>query len=425
MAFLSIPLLAALIYAVQSHQESRRISQLNRISYRYQIVRQATNDFMLSAVSYLESPLAVMTEATERVRGQNLSGSDTIFGLQASLKELAKLVQNIKADNETSTIRAETHASTTSTNTPSVWKQWKLWIPPIAALAGAAAVLAIKPAALVLDRAFSLAFIVVSWLLMALVLRRLLTAQANKHVIERQTALTAHLFDIRREYIHDLCKSLHDQASSLERSSKTLHAIPQARGIFKGISWLEAISNRLERAHTAANLTEDAPLFALSAYLERALANEYTTMASANHVKVEARIEKGLAFRIIPADFSQLMTSLVDNAITYSKPGGTVLLRGKRTGRKIQLSIADQGTGIDEKQMATLFQPTETNRAEHGPPALNLHINKIIMARVSGELRVSSHTDKGTTVTIIAKKTRNRENFKIPMHIMRSSGVLQ
>jgi signal transduction histidine kinase len=241
---------------------------------------------------------------------------------------------------------------------------------------------------------------------------------------ERQTALTAHLFSIRREYIKDLLDDCRKHYDELQRATQPLKGVPQARGLFKGLSWLQVISNRLERAHDTSNLTVDPPLFAVSTYLNKAIQNEYTTMATAHHLTIKSTVEGGLAFRITPGDIAQLMNSIVENALTYSRTGGEVEIRGKRRSEKIIITVSDYGSGIDDERMLTLFKPIIPNKYEIAAPALNLHLNKIIMARVGGELRISSQKDKGTIVTIIAHRQRNRDNYKVPVHILRSTGAL-
>jgi two-component system phosphate regulon sensor histidine kinase PhoR len=47
---------------------------------------------------------------------------------------------------------------------------------------------------------------------------------------------------------------------------------------------------------------------------------------------------------------------LVSNAVKYTKPGGSVLLGCRQTGRSARIDVYDTGSGITEDQMARIFE---------------------------------------------------------------------
>ena len=82
--------------------------------------------------------------------------------------------------------------------------------------------------------------------------------------------------------------------------------------------------------------------------LERPAATRETT--------VVVRAAASLAVMADPKALEQIVTNLLDNAIKYSGPGGTVTLRARPLGDRIRLEIEDDGPGIPRKHHARLFE---------------------------------------------------------------------
>jgi two-component system sensor histidine kinase TctE len=53
----------------------------------------------------------------------------------------------------------------------------------------------------------------------------------------------------------------------------------------------------------------------------------------------------------------ELLTNLTDNAIQYTPPGGSVLLRVRRLQDEVLLEVEDSGPGIDEAEYDKVFMP--------------------------------------------------------------------
>ena len=60
----------------------------------------------------------------------------------------------------------------------------------------------------------------------------------------------------------------------------------------------------------------------------------------------------------------QVVANLVDNAIRYTPPGGSIRVHVQRAGGKMKLVVADSGTGIPEEHRARVFE-----RFSRGPGA--------------------------------------------------------
>ena len=134
--------------------------------------------------------------------------------------------------------------------------------------------------------------------------------------------------------------------------------------------------------------------------------------ASAGGVKLELQIEQDLP--VIEADANRLrrvFTNLVDNAIKFSKQGGTVTVAAKETPQEIMVNVIDEGIGMDPTELPYIFdifhrgEGTE-KRKGYG---IGLAIVKTVVESHGGRVIVASELNKGSVFTVfLSKETQPR-----------------
>ncbi len=101
----------------------------------------------------------------------------------------------------------------------------------------------------------------------------------------------------------------------------------------------------------------------------------------------------------------ELIYNLLDNAVKYSKPGGTVFLRAEAAGDSVRISVADQGIGIPENDLPRIFErfyrADKSRSSEHSGTGLGLSIVKHIAQLHGGSVAVESELGKGTTISVL------------------------
>ena len=95
----------------------------------------------------------------------------------------------------------------------------------------------------------------------------------------------------------------------------------------------------------------------------------------------------------------QILVNLVNNAIKFTEEG-SVLIRCKRSGDRLQTEIIDTGIGIDQENIGRLFKPFEQlesgiDRRYEGT-GLGLAISKRILENLGGGIEVKSQLGKGS-----------------------------
>jgi two-component system phosphate regulon sensor histidine kinase PhoR len=106
----------------------------------------------------------------------------------------------------------------------------------------------------------------------------------------------------------------------------------------------------------------------------------------------------------------EVIYNLLDNAVKYSKPGGTVFLRAEAIDGRVRISVADGGVGISEADLPRIFErfyrADKGRSREFGGTGLGLSIVKHIAQLHGGSVEAESGLGKGTTITVLLPVTQ-------------------
>jgi two-component system heavy metal sensor histidine kinase CusS len=138
------------------------------------------------------------------------------------------------------------------------------------------------------------------------------------------------------------------------------------------------------------------------------------------HMGVAAQ-EKGVGLSVdLPGPFPvqgdadrlrQLFFNLLDNAIKYTPPGGTVAVRGETSNGQVRVTVADTGIGIPADHLSHVFDrfyrvdPARSPETEGS--GLGLAICRSIAEAHGGRLGIHSDFGSGTHVTLVLPTHRH------------------
>lgn len=116
-------------------------------------------------------------------------------------------------------------------------------------------------------------------------------------------------------------------------------------------------------------------------------------------IKLEKYLDNDIPEVMIDTrQIQQVVVNLILNAVQAMEPGGTLKLSTSRKNDEILLSVADNGKGIPEDVMQTIFDPFFSTKPKG--TGLGLAISRSIIEKHSGRLNVSSEAGKGSTFEI-------------------------
>ena len=101
---------------------------------------------------------------------------------------------------------------------------------------------------------------------------------------------------------------------------------------------------------------------------------------------------------------SQMLWNLVDNALRYTNPGGSVRLCLRNHGGVVELAVADTGISIPAEHVPHIFERyyrvDQARSRNESSTGLGLPIVKQVAEAHGGQVRVQSKPGVGTTFTV-------------------------
>jgi signal transduction histidine kinase len=217
---------------------------------------------------------------------------------------------------------------------------------------------------------------------------------------------------IRRDFVANASHELKTPAASIQAAAETLRqaakddaeAVPRFAGQLEreavrlsrivadllDLSRLESGSETDERVHLDAIVREEAQRF--------------DDLAEAAELDLVVDAPEPTPIRGSARDVSLLVRNLVDNAIRYTRPGGSVTVRVRSDDGSAIVGVRDTGVGIPQRDLARIFERFyRVDRArsrETGGTGLGLAIVKHVAENHGGSVHVQSELGAGTTVEV-------------------------
>lgn len=129
-----------------------------------------------------------------------------------------------------------------------------------------------------------------------------------------------------------------------------------------------------------------------------------TVLAKSKKITIENKTKDLSLQGNLPA-LTELLVIILDNAIKYSPKETVVKISSEKNDGSVFIIVADQGIGIDEKDIPHLFDrfyrtDKSRNKADVPGYGLGLSIAKQIVEKHQGSIKIQSKLNQGTTFTI-------------------------
>lgn len=99
-----------------------------------------------------------------------------------------------------------------------------------------------------------------------------------------------------------------------------------------------------------------------------------------------------------------ILDNLIDNALKYTEPGGTVTLSLRSDGESATVEVSDTGIGIPQHHLSRIFERfyrVDRHRSRDvGGTGLGLSIVKHLVQAIGGSISVSSQLNQGSTFSV-------------------------
>jgi signal transduction histidine kinase len=127
-------------------------------------------------------------------------------------------------------------------------------------------------------------------------------------------------------------------------------------------------------------------------------------------VLLRVDIPPGIAMDSYPGSYGQVLTNLFLNSVVHAFPDGrtgTLSFSARTVGANdVEITVADDGVGMDEATKAHAFDPFFTTRRNRGGTGLGLHIiHSLITQSLGGRITMESTPSRGTVFRIVIPRT--------------------
>jgi heavy metal sensor kinase len=128
----------------------------------------------------------------------------------------------------------------------------------------------------------------------------------------------------------------------------------------------------------------------------------FQAIAEENSVTISADLPENCLVYGEARKLQRMIANLLDNALKFTPPQGTVAISLKVDNGQVAISVSDTGIGISEDDLPHVFKRfyrCDNSRAQQGT-GLGLSLVKAIAGSLGGSVNASSNLGKGTTFTI-------------------------
>jgi two-component system sensor histidine kinase VicK len=96
------------------------------------------------------------------------------------------------------------------------------------------------------------------------------------------------------------------------------------------------------------------------------------------------------------------MLNLLRNAVEHTQPGQVIAVSAQRDGNWVRISVRDEGEGIPEAQLKTIFNRFYTRKTQGKRGyGLGLSIADALVKAHGGRIEVSSRIGEGSTFAVL------------------------
>lgn len=139
--------------------------------------------------------------------------------------------------------------------------------------------------------------------------------------------------------------------------------------------------------------------------LLRRAADAHRVQASQKDIQIQVELPGRLPAVAVDVDrLAQVLGNLLNNALRYTPPGGTIRLSASQDGEAVLLQVADSGPGIPAEALPDVFERTfrgdPSRHQTEGETGLGLAIARSLVEAQGGVISVASQPGQGATFTI-------------------------
>ncbi|MCX6729553.1 MAG: ATP-binding protein [Candidatus Saccharibacteria bacterium] len=414
--FILLLLLLAALYSWQALRQYSELSIYRKSLARVIATKESVDNFLAITTHYLNTPVAIMGGAVELLVSLNKITKEKAGMLTVAIKKNADDAAQLLVANQVSGAQANSDVKQISDKQTNPLFKREVWVPALISLSLVLLANIMFIYAEVFSRSririgIEVLLFVLSLGLVVLAYRYRDMLEDTKRIAREQLRIEKELYEKRSTFIPKAAEAVGSNVTAIRNASAGLRTIPQSALFFNGLAKLEEVGVALNNLTIFANVSDHPPLFDITTYVNRVI-KEKSVKAKERNITITSDIDLGVVSRIQPAEIKEIVTSIVDNAVKFSKDGGAVQVSLHRRFNRIVMTVKDQGIGISPEKLPSLLRPftrgTDSMQYNYEGIGLDLYSDKVIVDKLGGKISITSQLNKGTTVNVSIPINRSK-----------------
>ncbi|MFH0727182.1 MAG: HAMP domain-containing sensor histidine kinase [Pseudomonadota bacterium] len=226
-------------------------------------------------------------------------------------------------------------------------------------------------------------------------------------MLDRINTLFKEMKETNNNIAHDLRSPLARMRGAAEMALTTVTTMEEYQAIAAGMvedcdRLMGMINTMLDIAEAESGIVD---LKLSEVDIARVIKNAcdlFMPVAENNSVKIMTDLADGCFINADPRMLQRMVGNLLDNALKYTPPQGTVTISAAVENGQVILRISDTGIGISEKDLPRIFDKfyrCDASRTLHGS-GLGLSLVKAIVTTHGGQIVASSHSGGGSIFAV-------------------------
>lgn len=397
-----------LVPLLQSIREVIYVRQLAVILKRERSIAEQKDNFIALASHYLRTPMTVMRNGVDMMIAMEETAKETVDGLVTTLADLDAKIASVLHDLEQNTQLHSIQAPPEDKKIPSILRSSFFWFPigtsiVITLIAnffiGVVGNKTIPYTNTIFQTLLIGAFVIAMYLLVRNYFLQKRLYVRHQQLIEHEKTVD----ETRNSLIASQTTILKEGLDAIDEKRGDIARLPSYHFFEDGYS---RFSNILEKflllSQTQAGAQRTTEEVSLRDAVNQVIFSYQSALAEKDITVTNAASD--MLIKQNPLLFNFVLSSLIDNAIKFNKEGGKIVISDDVTGRKLSISIADNGIGIDNNKLDQLFKPFSraTSAVEFNYEGLgfSLFLNKLIMEYTGGAIEAQPDPVGGTRMVV-------------------------
>jgi signal transduction histidine kinase len=179
--------------------------------------------------------------------------------------------------------------------------------------------------------------------------------QSAMRQVEAVADMRASLLERQQRFLHDASHELRTPVTIARGHLELLSRETEAPELLVAIDELERMERIVDRLLLLAKVEQPDFVVLRDVEIDRFLEDVFMRWSEVAPRTWRLELDVAGVARVDPEALRNALDALVENAVKYTEPRAGITLRGHAVGGEIVLEVADEGAGVPEEALASIF----------------------------------------------------------------------